>query len=544
MPTIAEVLRDRVSLDVTCVDRVYLNGYVARLQVPGQVVTFLHDHLGYALPSPALLGKMTARFHQAVAQFAVEQGVPLVTFAKGETKETLAEAHLARYQAAGGTHGVVLIGKAQEKASAFEAHRTDRVGTRGTPGKVWFTYARRMVHVTHYYFYVLDRDFGLAFIKVASYLPFEVKVWVNGHAWAQQQLRREGIAFTPLENGFARCADPARLQALCATLTGSMVHAFFDRWVDVLPWPLSPGARAAGYRHALSIWNLEVSRTQVLVDPAQGRALVETLIRENLDLGRPDRVRLLFDRPVRVNTPSRCFTQVDQYGMLPSIRVHYKHSALKQYLKGGQALRTEAMLNNPGDFSLPRGITHFATLVALGHQLIARLLAMVQVSQDCFVPLDTVQRLGQATVDAHGHRAPALRFGDPRVMAVLAAVVRHAHLPAGLTNKALRADVATALGVPRAAYSSTRLSYDLRRLRLKGLVVRRPRSHAYTLTPLGAKVAVFFTKLATRCFRPGLAALIPDQPHPTPLAQALAAVTTAIHALVADAHLTPATAAA
>jgi hypothetical protein len=241
-------------------------------------------------------------------------------------------------------------------------------------------------------------------------------------------------------------------------------------------------------------------------------------------------------------TPGTFCTQVMQHGVLPSIRVHYKHSALKQYLKEGQALRTEAVVNNPGDFGSPLGIAHFDALVALGRTLNERLLAMERLSQDRFVPLEAVRPLGLSTVDAQGRRAPAVRFGEPRVMAVLAAVAQHAHLPAGLANKTLRPHVAALLGLPLSTYSSARMSYDLRRLRLKGLLRRRPQSHTYVLTPLGARVAVFFTKLYARCFRPGLAALVPAQPRPSPLAQALTAVAGAMHSLVDEARFAPAAA--
>jgi hypothetical protein len=86
---------------------------------------------------------------------------------------------------------------------------------------------------------------------------------------------------------------------------------------------------------------------------------------------------------------------------------------------------------------------------------------------------------------------------------VLAAVARHARLSAGLTNKTLRPDVATFLNVPLTSHTSAHMSYELRRLRFKGLVTRGAGSHTYRLTLLGAKVAVFFTKLYTRCLRPG-----------------------------------------
>jgi hypothetical protein len=400
---------------------------------------------------------------------------------------------------------------------------------------VWFTYSRCRVRVTHYYFYIHDAEFGLCFIKVCSYLPFEMKVCFNGHEWAKQQLQREGIAFEALENGFAWCADPLRLQALCHQLDAAMIRAFVDRWVDQLPWPLTAAERAEGYRHDLSIWQLEVSQTQVFVDPEQGRALVETLIRENLDLGRPDRVGVIFAQTVTKRTRGEFSTQVLQHGVMPCIRIHYKHSALKQYLKDGRALRTETMINNPADMGYPRGLAHFDALVALGHTINARLLGQEVISQDCFVSLAMVRSLGQSTVDARGQRASALRFGDERVMALLAAVAQWSHIPMGLSNRTLRQHVAALLQDP--TYSSAQMSYDLRRLRLKGLLQRMPQSQTYILTALGIKVAQFFTKLYTRLFRPGLAAVTAQPSLPYPLARALNALADEIGVLVASAQV-------
>ena len=326
------------------------------------------------------------------------------------------------------------------------------------------------------------------------------------------------------------------LQAICHQLNAEKVQALFDRWVEQLPWPLSAEHRAAGYKHLLSVWQIEISRTQVFADPEQGRALVEDLIRDNLDLGRPDRVSLIFERRVTKRTPSEFHTRVIREGVLPSIRIRYKHSALKQYLKDGYALRTEMMINNPKDFGVNRGLTNFSTLVELGRQFNRRLLEQERISQDCFVPLDEIRRLGQPTLE-EGQRASALRFGDKRVMALLAALARFAYIPGEVTNKTLRQSVAQLLGVPPEAYSSAKMSYDLRRLRLKGLIERLPRSHRYVLTTLGIRVVIFFTKLYERLFRPGLAALVPEQPQPPDLAQALNTVTNVIQSWVDAASL-------
>ena len=237
-PNIATIIRDHVSLTTTCIDRLYLNGYVPTLQTSGQLCTFLREHLGYPLPSPALFRPLHDRFVGAVKAFAERQAIPLIHFERGQRKDDVAARQRARFT---GAEGVVFIGVAQEKASAFSGRKG-----RGPQGGVAFEFARRSVAVNHYYFYVHDPEWGPAFVKVGTYLPYPVRVCLNGHEWAKQQLRRAGIGFASLDNGFRACDDPARLQALCDQLGPADVQAFFDRWVGRLPWPLTAADRAAG----------------------------------------------------------------------------------------------------------------------------------------------------------------------------------------------------------------------------------------------------------------------------------------------------------
>ena len=508
MLTIKDILTNKLTLDIECADRVYLNGCVKYLQMAGGLINFIREQMGFPIPSPMLLAPVSEAFRARVEKFAEERGLTIVSFAPGEEKDETARAHLAKFDK---HSGVVLIGKAQEKTSGYTARRKDH----GT--KVWFDYSRRDVFVTHYYFYILDEEFGMFFIKICTYFPFDAKVCFNGHEWAKQQLRKENIGFEALSNGFLSCKDPVRLQKICYRLDAEKIQALFDHWVEQIPWPLNVEQRAAGYQHQLSIWQMEVSRTQVFRDPEQGWALVENLIRDNLDLGRPDRVSLIFERKVTKATPGEFHTRVLREGVQPTLRIHYKHSALKQYLKEGRALRTEMIFNNTQDFGLTRGVKNFTTLFDLGRQYNNRLLEQETLSQDCFLPLQTIQTLGQSTIE-NGQRASALRFADRRVMALLGALAGQSFIPRPLGNHSLRSVVAQLLG---ASYSRAQMTYDLRRLRLKKLIERIGNSYRYRLTDLGIKVVTFFTKLYQRLFRPGLAALLPQQLYPSDLAQAL-----------------------
>jgi hypothetical protein len=527
------ILRDHVSLSVSCIDRIYLNGYVPKLQTSGQLCYFLRDHLGYPIPSPALFPPLHDRFLNAVQSFAREQEVPVLHFERHQRKDDVAAAYRGRFQH---SEGVVFIGVAQEKAWSFKAHKAAQ------PGQGLFDFSRQSVSVNHYYFYVQDREWGPAFLKIGTYLPYPVRVCLNGHEWVKQQLRREGIGFDSLDNGFLACHDPQRLQAVCDTLGPADVQSFFDRWSERLPWPLTPADRAAGYAHRLALWQLEVSLTQVFDRPVQGRHFFSELIRENLDLGRPDRVSLLFPTRLTRATPAPAYgyrTRVITHNVSPSLHVEYKHSHVKQYFKEERALRTETTINDPHDFYSAKGISHLPFLRGAGEQVNRKLLEVERLSQHCTLSQEALDHLQRPTLEAGG-RAPGLRFGDPRVMALLQALCGFAHLPQGFRNRDLRPQVAALLGQDPSAYTSGRMSYDLRRLRLKGLIHRLPGTTRYTVTTYGLRVALFYTKLYLRILRPGWAALVDsDENCPKPLRQALTAVQIEIDKLAASANLAP-----
>jgi len=501
MPNIADIIRHHVTLEVRCIDRVYLHGYMPKLQTSGGLCYFLHDHLGNPIPSPALFRPIHDRFVAAVETFVAQHEIAKVEFESGQDKDAIVAGYRARFPA---REGVVILGVAQEKMRSFKAHK--RCG----PGKaVTFDFSRQSVSVKHYYFYVHDRDWGPAFLKIGTYLPYPVKLCLNGHEWVKQRLRHDRVRFASLDNGFLSCPDPDALQAACDALGPADIQGFFDRWSHRLPWPMTAADRAAGYDHRLAISQLEVSLTQVFDRPVQGRHFFEAVIRENLDLGRPDRVGLLFPLRITRTTPAPRYgyrTRVITDGVQPSLHVEYKHSHVKQYFKEQHALRTETTINNPKDFYVNKGLDNLPFLRELGHQVNRKLLEVERVSHHCVLTQEALDRLQQPTVEA-SQRVSALRFGDPRVMALLQAITGFAHLPRGFRNRDLRPHVEALLG---RSYSAAQMTYDLRRLRLKGLLHRIPNTHRYTATTYGLKVAFFYSKLYLRILRPEWHALLPD----------------------------------
>jgi hypothetical protein len=514
--TVPELLDGHTVLDIECLDRIYLNGYVPLLQAGGQVVTFLRGHLGMPVASPAVFEKIGTRFRQAVARFAEMNDIPVVKFKKGTRKIDVMRPLLARAAGAGRPQ-VVAIGWAQEFQLVWDARKRDTDPSRSPQ----FSFAKAERRVTCYYFYVWDERWGPAFVKVCAYFPYPVKVWLNGHEHSKQASASAGVGFTELSNGFASCDDPAALQAICDRLGPGDIQAFFDRWVSRIPLPLTPADRAAGYWWELSLRQVEVSRTMVFDAPRQARAFFEALVADNLDLGRPESVEILFKRDPRGRKPKDQAggvfkTTIDRNNQGVTINAFWRHSRVKQYLKDGRALRVETVVNSPDDLGCLRRLHNLGLLQARARAINTRLLETERAGQGCVFDSPAFARISQPTLTQDGRRAPGLRFGDPRVMALAGALANTLCAVTGITNKSLRALMTGLLGT---AYTMNQASYDLARLARNGLITRVPHRNLYAFTPDGLRFAVFYTKVHDRVLRPLMAS---DQPQaPPPLRQAL-----------------------
>lgn len=526
MPNLNTLLDDHILLKYESVDRIFLNGYVAKLQEPDQLSWFLCQHRGQEIPRYELLGQMTRDFVAAVEKMAKEQAIPVIQFEKGQRKETIAEPFQAELLSKG-REGVAMIGIAQEKANCFRPPAKNK----RVKGK--FAAGRNAAFVKHIYIYVVDREFGPAFIKFCTYAPFGVRVCLNGHKWLIQHLRLRGHHVEPLDNGIAAVDDPAALHALCRRFAAAHIQRFFDRWLHRLPNPFTAHDRRAGYTYQLSILQLEVSRTEVFDRPLHGRQFFEEVIRQQLDLGRPEKIQVLFQRrPARRRGQPPSSTRIFTQEVDPSLQVSHRSTRVKQYWKCDRALRTETTFNDTYDFRIGRSLKNLPQLVQLGRDINQRLLLMERESQHCTPAASVFEQLVMPTGEP-GRRAPGLRFGDPRTVALFGALSQFQSIFGGFYAKELRPRVEHHLARP---YAMNQMAYDLSRLIKKGLLERLPASNRYRLTELGRKLTLFVTQLYNRVFSRGLAQLHPDFPD-TKLNAAWNKFNGQLQALLLDARL-------
>jgi hypothetical protein len=490
--SVADVISRHVKLEVEGIDRMYLNVYQPRLQSDKQVAAFFRYHRGQAVPSSVLMGDMTRDFLRQVDDFVAKEKIPVVAFKKGERKDDVAAEYRARFPK---SEGVVFVGKAQEKVAVFRTEkRTDSHG-RHYP---WIVKSTAMVN--QLYFYCVDEDFGPFFLKFSSYFPYNAKLCLNGHEYVKRQLEKTGIAFEPLDNGVLSCADPKRLQRIADGLSAAKIDALLRKWLAKLPHPYSPRDRRAGYRYDVSILQAEFSLTQVLDKPQTGRIFFEQVIRENLDVGRPDQVQLIFDRRVTKRTPGRFRTRVLTDGVIPSLHVDYKSTKIKQYHKEGRALRTETTINNARDFAIGKRLKNLPALRQIGFSANRRLLDVQRLSHDVAIGEAAFRRVNEPAV-VDGQRASALRFADPSVQALFGALLVFRLLPRGFSNRELRDHWAPLLGKSPQSITPGQMTYHLRRLRLHSLIARVPGSHRYRVTEAGVQTMIVWTTCYQRLLR-------------------------------------------
>ena len=528
MVTAAEMVAGHVTLDISCMGRLYLNGYVPRLQTPGGVIYFFHDHRKKPIVSPALFEPIGDKFRKDMKDWAKASGIPLVAFRPGERKADVMAPYLDA-AASSGRSQVAAAGCAQEFQGVWTARKRD-----AGPGKPpQFSFTREQRRVSVFYACIWDEAMGGGFIKICTYFPYPLKAWVNGHEWAKRQAIAAGIRFTELSNGFASCHDPAALQEICDRLGPEDVQAWSDRWMAVIPLPLTGADRDGGFWWELSMRQVETSRTLVFDAGVHARAFFEALLCENMDLGRPENAELLFRRGETRGFPSGpppggFKTKIDQYCELVTMNVFCKHSRLKQYLKDGTALRIETVINKPSDLRVNRRLENLPELQARARAINAFLLETETAGQDTVLVSPVIERITRPTLTEEGRKAPALRFGDLRVQALAGAIAAMLFTVPGITNRTLRGLMSGLLNHP---YSVNQASYDLSRLARNGLIERVPGRNRYTLTRDGLLFACFYTRVYDHVLRPLMA---PGRPNAPP---ALTAALGTLDQLVAD-HVT------
>lgn len=478
-------------------DRILCNARIPNFLFMGAVANFLYKRRQAQILSPAFFRQTSSAYHAWVEEQAQQAGIPLV--------DAPTDPHVRRhdwvqpyFEQLGQRTGTAVILKARESARVVVSHLK-----RNCPLET----ATRFVNL--YYFYLRDPDCGRLFLRLAPYFPFNAQLCLNGHEWLAQQLSREGIAYRKDDNAFLRCAEPQRLQELADRFGPHVITQALDRALEQwLPY-FTPEERQQGYRHQAFVAQIEYCDNLIFHDNAALQRLFERLLDLNRNIGRPDRLAIVFGRPcyrpdTRTGQSQIAITRL----RTPVLRSLFKSTSLKQYVKNNVLLRTETASYQLPDLRLRKSVQYLDKVRQALHAGNQRFLDVEQDVLASFIDRGQWQRLRQATVSPSGRRTPGLRLDDLRVLALWQALIAFVHLIGRGTfrTKDLLPEVQRLLDRPD--YQLSQLRYDLGKLRCKGLVERLPHTRDYRLTEQAYRVALVVTKIYHRLLAPVTAAIL------------------------------------
>lgn len=512
MPTVQELQEQYIDWQLDCPDRIYLNLYCKLLSYPAGVACVIRRFLDWDTPQPVAFKSVRDDFVAMLEAMAEERGLTIHRFTNQEqnSKEEIAKEHLKDFPY---KEGVFFIGKAQEKVKAPRAVWKKSEYTE--KGK-WLTLGWGNVMANQYYIYFRDKDWGVGFIKFSSYAPFSGRFYVNGHEYVKCQLTEEGIGFEELDNGIGRCEDPKRAQKIADSISANKLEKLVRKWIRLVPNPLGMMPTRRGHltlKYNISILQIEFARTQLWEKASHGLEFFEQVIRENFDLGRPEKVGAIFQKRIRHATlkSHRFMSRVFTYGVIPVFAIFYKSNKLKQYYKEGKALRTEITINHTPDFGIGKTLTtdNFNALLEVGSNAIDRLLQMETLCQNPIVSTEKIGAIESAT-EVAGRRISPLPRSNNRVRAVFSALIACHMMVEGFRNRDLRARVAHLLGKDPDEITTNQMTYDLRRLRGHGIIEKVPGTHNYRVTETGLHLALFISRVEQRVYRKGMADIFDD----------------------------------
>lgn len=509
MDRLSELLGHHVQFSYTALDRIVLNGYIERLQRSENLVYFFHDVVGVGCIEPAVLASRTPPYRTWVREYTAARGIPVLEAPKGARKEDLVRPY---YRALDGPEGVACVLTSMEQGRTFVSY-TPRLPPKSGDTAYRFIKSCRKQFL-HDYFYVLDPVMGPMSLRVATYLPFNVTCYLNGHAFVAQELRREGVRFRQEDNAFLAVADPALLQAAADRLTPEVLRQRCAYWTRQLAPGFSAQERAAldlSYRY--SIAQVELATDVLFKRAAPLTALFRRAVEIGLLLGGADRTVHLFGRRIDRRYKGKLQTVLDRRDEgHPVLRSYYQTSFVKQYEKAGRLLRTETCVNNTYHLGIGRRLENLPAVVARMATTNQRYLDLQAELLDSTVDTGQLTALAQPTVQGT-RRIPGIKLHDDRVIRLLEALLHPGGLLADWTSRDVHARLLERHRLTDDDYRLSQLRYDLTKLRAKGLVERIGTTRRYRLTTLGLKLGTLLVKLRTRLLGP-LSTIAADSPRP------------------------------
>ena len=494
--------QNNIKFRYRCFDRLLLNGCIQSFLDGARAQGFFWVYRKIYPVSRNVLREVANQYHNWAERSAQEWGVEIVDDPKGR-RDDFVNPYFEKAQ----PDQVVVIIKAREPAGIMTA-----IGA----GEKWHLETKYR-WVKQYNFYLQDAEWGPVFVRVCPYFPFSTRICLNQHHWLAQKMKQAGIRFTQTGNAFRRCSDPAALQEMADSLTAKDFLRCGHKWINrLIPFFRSSERREHGCWHNLFFSQVEYCDNLIFRPRAALDQLGDRLLDANRNLGRPDKLTVIFGRRITKQYSGKLQTEIEDLHLgNPVMRSYYKNGFAKHYVRDHDVLRFETASNDvKGDYGINKAVENLVPLREKLQGITERYQNVQQDILETFLDRGELRKLGEPTLRPNGKRIPGLKLDHPRQLAVMSSLVRFSHVAAGdtFTTAELQVAAAEALGITPEQCPPGALRYELWKLRAKGLVEKLPHSRRYRLLPNGYRICVLFLKLFDKIYAPLTAGLL----HPYP----------------------------
>src|SRR5262245_10857341 len=461
MERLSAVLGQAVQFIYTCWDRIVLSGYIERLQRPENLIYFFHEVVGIDTIEPATLEQRTNAYKAWLRRITEEHGIPVLAAPSGVRKEELVEPYYRRLK---GHEGVACVLTSQEQGRTFVSYMPYRKPPSGDANYRFIKACRKQF--LHYYWYVLDPVMGPMSVRVATYFPFNVACYLNGHSFVAQELRRDGVRFRQADNAFLGVSDVAALQAAADRLSAALLQRRCKYWVRRLVPVFSPAEREAlrpGYRYSMA--QMELATDVVFKRSAPLRALFQRACELGVLVGGANRTTHLFGRRINRHYQGKLQTVLDQREAgHPVLRWYDQTSFAKQYVRGDQhsdrILRNETCSNDSRHFGVGRRLENLPLL----HERLSATndRCLTEQAELLASAVDTGQLAALAVPTLIGQRrVPGLKLHDDHVIRLLETLLHPRGFVRDWTTREVHTRVLARHRVTNDEYRLSQLRYDL-----------------------------------------------------------------------------------
>ena len=494
--------QNSIAMHYACFDRILLDARIPAFLDGARAMGFFSHARGLFPVHKNDLVKISTDYERWVREQVQSSQCPLL-----EDPEERRDKFMEPYFASAQPDQIVGIIKAREPGRIMTA-----VGLKGKSTHL----ESKFRWVNQYNFYIQDRDFGPIFVRICPYFPFSARLCLNQHDWITNRLRQQGIEVQQRDNSFVACCDPNALQKIADALTAQDLTACGRKWIDrLVPFFSAHERNDLGCEHRFYFKQLEfcdnlIFRERVVLD-----ALHDRLLDSNRKLGSPDQVAVVFGQRITRQHNGRLQTTLEDLPLgQPVLRALFKHSVLKNYVRGGNTEfggvdRVEVATNDVTDFrGILKGVENLPLVRERFSQITTNFRNVQQDILQTFLDRGELHDLAQPTVTGQ-KRVPGLKLDNPRQLALMHALVAFSHVLAGhFTTSEVYPRVLQALGFTADQYKLNSLRYDLSKLRAKALVEKIPRSRRYRLTAEGYRISLIYLKLFHKLYAPLTAGMI------------------------------------